>query len=114
MGRVRYVVVNTGISEDTADGIRKDFEHRVARFKPDVVSIMIGMNDCSGGPERRAKFETNLRGLVHQVRSTGAVPLLHTTNPIDTSRESGRNDLPAYNEMIVNVARAEGVVLVDH
>src|SRR6266571_3512165 len=55
MGRRRDVVVNTGISGDTADGILKDFEHRVARFKPDVVSIMIGMNDCAGGSAMRSK-----------------------------------------------------------
>src|SRR5437870_925522 len=107
MGRGRDVVVNTGISGDTADGILKDFEHRVARFKPDVVSIMIGMNDCAGGSAMRSKFETNLRELVHRVRSTSALPLLHTANPIDTSRESRRNDLPAYNEIIVKVARTE-------
>jgi acyl-CoA thioesterase I len=114
MGRRRDVVVNTGISGDTADGILKDFEHRVARFKPDVVSIMIAMNDCAGGPEARSKFESNLRELIRRVRSTGVAPLLHTTNPIDTSRESRRNDLPAYNEIIVKVALAESVVLVDH
>ncbi len=114
MGRRRDIVVNTGISGDTADGILKDFEHRVSRFKPDVVSIMIGMNDCTRGSEGRTKFESNLGELVRRVRSNGAVPLLHTTNTIGPSSDSRRNDLPAYNEIIAKTARSEKTVLVDH
>ena len=75
---------------------------------------MIGMNDCTRGPEMRARFESNLRELVHRARAAGALPLLHTTSRIDTNRESTRNDLPAYNQIIIKVAGSEGVVLVDH
>jgi lysophospholipase L1-like esterase len=114
LDRRRDVVINTGISGDTAQGILKDFEHRVARFKPEVVSLMIGMNDCARGPQMRDQFEANLRELVHRIRAAGAVPILHTTNPIDTNRETKRNDLPAYDEIIAKVAKAEHVVLVDH
>jgi len=114
LGRRRDVVINTGISGDTAQGILKDFDHRVARFKPEVVSLMIGMNDCSRGPQLRGQFESNLVELIHRIRTAGAVPILHTTNPIDNNRESHRNDLPAYNEIILKVAKAERVVLVDH
>jgi acyl-CoA thioesterase I len=114
LGRRRDVVINTGISGDTAEGILKDFDHRVARFKPEVVSLMIGMNDCSRGPEKRAQFESNLSELIHRIRAADAVPIVHTTNPIDNNRESRRNDLPAYNEIIVKVVRAENIVLVDH
>ena len=114
LDRRRDAVINTGISGDTADGILKDFDHRIARFKPEVVSLMIGMNDCTRGPEKRVQFESNLRELVHRIRGVGAVPILHTTNPIDNTRESKRNDLPAYNEIITKVAQSERVVLVDH
>jgi len=114
LDRRRDAVINTGISGDTADGILKDFDHRIARFKPEVVSLMIGMNDCARGPEKRVQFESNLRELIHRIRGAGAVPILHTTNPIDDTRETKRNDLPAYNEIITKVARSERVVLVDH
>ena len=114
LGRRRDIVINTGISGDTAQDILKDFDHRVARFKPEIVSLMIGMNDCSRGPQTRDQFESSLGELIHRIRSAGAVPILHTTNPIDNTRESHRNDLPAYNEIIAKVAKAERVVLVDH
>jgi len=114
LGRRRDVVINTGISGDTADGILKDFDHRLARFKPQVVSLMIGMNDCSRGPQMRSQFESNLRALIQRIRAIPALPLLHSTNPIDTNGESRRNDLPAYNDIIIKVAHSENVPLVDH
>jgi acyl-CoA thioesterase I len=114
LGRRRDIVINTGISGDTAEGILKDFDHRVARFKPDVVSLMIGMNDCSRGEPMRVQFESNLRELVSRIRATGAVPIVHSTNPIDYNGESRRNDLPAYNEIIAKVTKVERVVVVDH
>src|SRR5581483_4932046 len=40
MRRMRDVVINTGISGDTTNGLLADFEWRVLQFKPTVVSIM--------------------------------------------------------------------------
>jgi acyl-CoA thioesterase-1 len=114
MNRRRDFVVNTGISGDTTAGILKDFDRRVGMFKPGVVSIMIGMNDCTQGPAKREKFESNLRALVQRVRAIGGVPLLHSTNPMDTRGDTRRMDLPAYNDIIFKVARDERVVLVDN
>ena len=46
ISRVRDIVINTGISGNTASNILSDFEWRVAQFKPNVVSVMIGYFDC--------------------------------------------------------------------
>ncbi len=112
--RVRDVVINTGISGDKADGLLKTFDWRVARFKPDVVSIMMGMNDCTRGEGKREEFRDNLRRLIRQTRELGAVPIIHTQNTIDHSAEKERGDLPAYAAIVAEVAQAEKAVLVDH
>ena len=46
LGRLRDIVINTGISGNTAQVIINDFGWRIGQFKPAVVSLMIGTNDC--------------------------------------------------------------------
>jgi lysophospholipase L1-like esterase len=116
--RRRDLFINSGISGERTTGLLADFEWRVLHFKPDIVSIMIGMNNAVLGPEGRKPFEVDLREMIRQVRGAGAIPVLHRTNPIDL--ESGnpaalsRADVPAYNEVIAAVARELDVILVDH
>lgn len=114
LGRVQDIVINTGISGDKAEGILRAFEWRIGRFKPDVVSIMIGMNDCTRGPKKREEFRTNLCQLIRRTRALGAVPVLHTQNTIEPSAAQERGDLPAYATIVAEVAHDEKAVLVDH
>ena len=52
--RRQDVVINTGISGDRMSRLLQNQDWRVWRFQPDVVSLMMGMNDCTeGGPEDR-------------------------------------------------------------
>lgn len=112
MRRHRDVVINTGINGDTADGILNDFEWRVGRYKPDVVSINIGMNDSARGPSERAEYTTRLRELVRRTRALGAIPLLHTTNTVTAATRHA--DLPAFMAIVQKIAKEEGAIVVDH
>lgn len=121
MKRRRDLFINSGISGERAAGLRADFAWRVLRFRPDVVSIMIGMNDAVAGPAGREAFGGELRELIRLVRAAGALPILHRTNPVDpqppnaddtSSRQ--RADLPAYNEIIAQAAHDTNTILVDH
>jgi lysophospholipase L1-like esterase len=108
--RMRDVVVNTGISGDITDRLLADLQWRVLQFRPAVVSVMEGMNDCSRGPANRDKFRANLVAIIEKVRGAGGIPLLNTTNTI----LGGRGDLSAYNDVIRKVATDQKTVLVDH
>lgn len=116
--RRRDLFINSGISGERTTGLLADFDWRVLHFKPDVVSIMIGMNNAVLGPDGRKPFEADLREMIRQVRATGAIPILHRTNTIDLERNnpaaSARADVPAYNEIIAAVAAEQDVILVDH
>jgi len=116
--RVRDAVINTGVSGETSAGLLADFDWRVRRFQPDVVSVMIGMNDAARPPEFRAGFADRLRDLVRRIREAGAIPLLHRTNPIDeTSGDqsvTSRTPLPEINAVIAAVGAEEQVIVVDH
>src|ERR1700722_15514537 len=76
MRRVRDVDINPGISGDLTDRLLADLDWRVLQFKPAVVSVMEGMNDCSR-PANREKFRTNLTAIVDKVRAAGSLPLLN-------------------------------------
>jgi lysophospholipase L1-like esterase len=112
--RMRDVVINTGISGDRTGGLLADFDWRVARFQPQVASIMLGMNDCRSGADGREAFRQNLGELVQRSADCGAVPLLHTPNTVYVKNCPGREDLPAYVEIVRQVAADKAAPLVDH
>jgi len=113
LGRVRDVVVNTGISGDTVPGVLGDLDHRVLRFDPTFISIMMGMNDATKGPEGREGFRASYRELIGRIRDKTEAPiLLQTPNPI-TPAATRRQDLPAYAEIIREVAQELQTALAD-
>jgi len=114
MKRMRDIVINTGISGDKADGLFADLDWRVLHLKPDVVSIMIGMNDCTLGEVGRELFRKSLTGIVNKVKTAGAIPILNTPNPIYLKNADTRGDLAAYAQIIRDVALGTKAALVDH
>jgi lysophospholipase L1-like esterase len=114
MRRMRDVVINTGISGDRTGALLADLEWRALRFRPDVVSLMYGMNDCSAGPAGRDGFRANLNALVDKIIAAGAAPLLNTPNTIYVKNAGGRADLEAYAEIARTVAADRKLALVDH
>jgi lysophospholipase L1-like esterase len=124
--RYSDIVINTGITNDTTHILINTWEARVARFKPDVISVMEGMNDSYDGTISsvlesmdgrlidKEMFAKNLHEIIGRVRQTGAIPLLHTMNTINLATEQQRRNLPAYVEVIRAVARTEKVILVDN
>ena len=62
-GRV-HTCINTGISGDTSRGLLERFENDAALYKPQMVFITIGGNDCN--PEKNidaAEFRANIEAL---------------------------------------------------
>ena len=112
LARKRDIVINSAVNGDTSNDILSDFEWRVARHKPDVVSINIGVYDSTRGIGELEVFASHIRELVHRTRALGAVPLLHTVNTIIP--DGRHNDLPAFVAVIQRIAKEEGVILVDN
>ncbi len=114
--RSHDIVINTGISGDRITGLLKASDWRVHRFQPHVVSLMMGMNDCALGPGGRETFRQGLKALHAEVKQRNGILLLHTANCIwaaDMEKER-RKDLPAYVEIVRELAAAEHLPLVDH
>lgn len=116
LGRPQDVVINTAISGDNSRGLLNTFDWRVGRFAPDVVFIMIGMNDCSeNNPIDLAEFERNVVELCVKIDKLDAIPVLQTTCPIIPGGDPGREPhFSKYMDAIRKVADDGGWPLIDH
>ncbi len=114
MKRMRDIVINTGISGDKTDGLLGDLEWRVLHLKPDVVSIMMGINDASLGEVGRELFRKNLTAVVNKIKTAGAIPILNTPNTVYLKNAEAQGDLAAYAQVIRDVALGTKAALVDH
>ena len=71
--RVRYeldrpmdIIINTAFSGHTTRNLLESFGRRVAELKPDIVFIMIGMNDCNKQKGISVdEFEKNIQKIVY-------------------------------------------------
>jgi lysophospholipase L1-like esterase len=112
--RMRDIVINTGVSGDKADGLLADLDWRVLHLKPDAVSIMLGMNDCTLGEVGRQLFRKNLTAIVTKVITAGAIPILNTPNTVIVKNAETRADLPGYVQVVRDVALGTKAILIDH
>lgn len=117
LGRVQDTVINTAITGWRADLILGDFDHRVATWRPDVVTLMIGTNDCTtewlDPPIEVDAFAASITEFVHRVREIGAVPVLQTPPTVDLLHAPDRARIGDFAQAIREVGAREGVVLVD-
>lgn len=113
MGRVRDFVINTGISGSTTRNLLQDFEWRIAQFKPSVVSFMIGTNDVAKGVSKK-EYTSNLVQLIEKIRALGAIPVLHTPNPIIVKLAPERSTLPELIPIVREVVAENKTILVDN
>lgn len=114
MGRMRDIVINTGISGNATKNILDDFDWRIAQFSPNMVSVMIGTNDCARNNMNTGLFRKNVRELVTRIRSIEAIPVLHTPNIIILDKSPERKTFPDYVPVLRELVTEENVVLVDN
>jgi acyl-CoA thioesterase I len=112
MGRVRDIVINTGISGNTTQTIINDFHWRIGQFNPSVVSLMIGTNDCAR--LSLEAFEQNLNSLLASIRGLNSIPIFHTPNAIIKIKDPQRARLSEYVNVLQNLTRKNEVILVDN
>ena len=116
LGRAMDIIITTAISGDNTRGLLNSFDWRVAQFKPDVVFLMIGMNDCNADNDIGLdEFESNLSKLASKIGDLGAVPILQTTCPILPGQAPERFPyFNSYMDAIRKVASARELPLIDH
>lgn len=114
LARTGDIVVNTGMSGHTTRHILNDTDWRIGQFRPNVVSVMLGTNDCARNQVTLADFTDNLASIIRHIRALNAVPVLHTPNPIIAQKATERASLPEYVAVVREVAERENAILADH
>ncbi|MBW3543350.1 MAG: hypothetical protein KY476_24110 [Planctomycetes bacterium] len=102
--------VNAGISGHTTREALERIERDVLAHKPDVVSVMFGLNDMSRVP--LDEYRDNLREIVRRCRSAGAEVVLCTPNSVIGTGRAGET-LATYCAAVRRVSREEAVPLCD-
>jgi len=115
--RVQDAVINTAISGWRIVQLLEDFDRRVATWRPDVVTLMVGTNDCSDAGAfpviQPAEFAASATEFVNRVRALDAIPVLMTQPAVDPLHAPERARIADFAQAIRDVAAAEDVILVD-
>ncbi|WP_226533586.1 SGNH/GDSL hydrolase family protein [Microbacterium paraoxydans] len=118
VGRVQDTLINTAITGWRADLILDDFDRRVARWQPDVVTLMIGTNDCTthwlDPVVEVATFTASVVEVVRRVRDGGGIPVLQTPPTVDLRHAPDRARIGEFARAVRDAAVREGAILVDH
>ncbi len=111
--RAGDVVINTGVSGDSAAQLLETFRRRVSRYRPDVVAISLGINDCKAGVAGRDAFRRTIRDLLDSVRMAGGIPLVILPHPVYIPATRKRADLRQYVEILRQEIVRDEVPCVD-
>ena len=78
----------------------------VARLDPDLVTVLIGVNDCLGG-RSVTEYEDSVRGFVSHLRQTETTVPTYLITPLNVPGPwAGTEDLDSYREAIRAFVRA--------
>ncbi len=110
------IVLNTAVSGNTVRDLLSGFDWRVRQFSPDVVLLMIGINDCSDKRDiNLEEFNAGLISLVKMLKERGAKTLMQTTSPVIAGAAPEREShFDTYMDIVRRVAEEGGLPLVDH
>ena len=117
LGRTLDIITNTAISGNTSKDLLEQFKWRVEEVKPDIIFIMVGMNDCNKQKGLSlAEFENNLNKILDLIEDLGASPILQTTCPVLAGEgdQGNYSTLPEYMDVIRQIASDKDLPLIDH
>ena len=107
-------VSNDGNSgERTTEGLPR-LQRDVVQIRPDYTVLLEGTNDILAGDDADRAID-NLRGMIHAVRTAGAVPILGTITPFccETEKLRPRWATLAFDDALRKLAEDRGVTLID-
>lgn len=114
LGRRRDHVIRTAVSGRTVADLAADLDWSVLQYRPDVVSIMLGLNDSQSAGVGPEEFVETCGRVIRRLTETGAAIILHTPNRVRSAESGEYPQLAWFAEAIRALARSNGCLLVDH
>lgn len=104
-------VINAGISGNSTIDALKRLQKDVLDHRPDVVTVMFGLNDMARVPEN--DFQANLEQIIAQCRGVNAAVILCTPNGVINTSGRPIDKLLEYNNVLKEVGRQQRVPVSD-
>ena len=102
-----YNVIGSAVNgEMSFQGVSR-FDDTVANQNPKIIIIAYGTNDIGSSPDR---FRSSMEQLAEKSKNTGAAVFLNLVGPI---YHSGKQEWPAFNQIIIGIAAKYGVPVID-
>lgn len=114
LNRVADAVVDITITDSSLLKLRDQMPSRLQRFRPDVVFCMPGLQDVATAVAGRESFELALNDLANITAEQGCQLILATPPLLLAAEKDEFSDLPAYVDILRQVAQQRGLLLVDH
>ncbi|MBE6589000.1 MAG: GDSL family lipase [Ruminococcaceae bacterium] len=105
-------IVNCGISGDNAPNGLSRLERDILPFKPDLVVVSYGLNDCANGEAGLEKYVKALDDIFKQVKATGAECIFMTENMMNT-HVSCHVKNPRFAEIAEGTAKRQNEGVLD-
>ncbi|QDT46230.1 Arylesterase precursor [Symmachiella dynata] len=103
--------INAGISGHTTRDALARIEKNVLAHKPDLVTVMFGLNDMTRVP--LFEYRDNLTKIIEMCRAAGAEVLLCTPNSVYDTKSRPEAKLEKYVAAVHQVAQAQQVEVAD-
>jgi lysophospholipase L1-like esterase len=117
LGPGRPMILNAGISGNRAGDLVARWETDVLAHSPDLVSVLIGINDTwrrydKNDPTSAEQFEAAYRKLLDPLRQVRLVLIEPILVPVEDEQRGWREDLDPKLEVVRRLAGEYGAVLV--
>ena len=115
----KFQLINSGVSGNNTREALARFDRDVAFFKPALVIVTFGGNDCNPTPEKfvpEAEFTTNMEEIARRIQALGAIPVFQTYYKMDLEAmvpERARGFVRNM-EIVRELSLKHGWNLVDH
>lgn len=114
LNRAADAVVDITITDSSMLKLRDQMKSRLNRFRPDVVFCMPGLQDVVTAAAGREAFERALHDIADRAGEHDCLLILSTPPMLLAADHEEFSDLPAYVDIIREVAQKRGLLLVDH
>lgn len=95
LGRTNDIVINTGVSGATTLRTLENIEQRMTKYKPDIVSLMIGTNDSR--ELQTADYRANLKEIIDHIKEVNPDALIILRSPTPATGWNGTDKYPGEN-----------------
>ncbi len=108
---VPVIIINAGISGNTANAGKERIERDILSFSPDIVVVCFGLNDVNRGIKGVGEYEKALESIFCELRNRNVETIFMTPNMMGTRAVAEEKDPYIYSvlETVTSLQR-EGVM----